>query len=149
MKFIIKRWGIDMKKDIKKELPYLHKVVLSILPSGRTKAITTKEIMARTGIKDKRAVSEIISELVTVYKHPIATTSRKAFKGVFIVEDIMDYQVGKEALVSRKKHIEKRDEAYTEACLQIFKGIVMLDESTRKQVSGRTEETMGDGIRYY
>lgn len=149
MKFIIKRWGIDMKKDIKKELPHLHKVVLSILPSGRTKAITTKEIMARTGIKDKRAVSEIISELVTVYKHPIATTSRKAFKGVFIVEDIMDYQVGKEALVSRKKHIEKRDEAYTEACLQIFKGIVMLDESKRKQVSGRTEETMGDGIRYY
>lgn len=138
-----------MKKDIKKELPYLHKVVLSILPSGRTKAITTKEIMARTGIKDKRAVSEIISELVTVYKHPIATTSRKAFKGVFIVEDIVDYQVGKEALVSRKKHIEKRDEAYTEACLQIFKGIVMLDEPKRKQVSGRTEETMGDGIRYY
>lgn len=149
MKFIIKRWGIDMKKDIKKELPHLHKVVLSILPSGRTKAITTKEIMARTGIKDKRAVSEIISELVTVYKHPIATTSRKAFKGVFIVEDITDYQVGKEALVSRKKHIEKRDEAYTEACLQIFKGIVMLDEPKRKQVSGRTEETMGDGIRYY
>ncbi|HFR4157430.1 hypothetical protein [Bacillus thuringiensis] len=138
-----------MKKDIKKELPHLHKVVLSILPSGRTKAITTKEIMARTGIKDKRAVSEIISELVTVYKHPIATTSRKAFKGVFIVEDITDYQVGKEALVSRKKHIEKRDEAYTEACLQIFKGIVMLDEPKRKQVSGRTEETMGDGIRYY
>lgn len=105
--------------------------------------------MARTGIKDKRAVSEIISELVTVYKHPIATTSRKAFKGVFIVEDIVDYQVGKEALVSRKKHIEKRDEAYTEACLQIFKGIVMLDEPKRKQVTGKTEETMGDGIRYY
>lgn len=146
MKFIIKKWGIDMKKDIKKELPHLHKVVLSILPLGRSNAITTKEIMARAGIKDKRAVSEIISELVTVYKQPIATTSRKAFKGVFIVKDIIDYQVGKEALVSRKNHIEKRDAAYTEACLQIFKGTVTLDEPKRKQ-SSRDAESMGSSIK--
>ncbi|MDT3497319.1 hypothetical protein NLU03_23790 [Bacillus toyonensis] len=138
-----------MKKNKQKDLPKMHRVVLSILPAGRSNAITTNEIMARAGIKDKRAVSEIISELVTVYKQPIATTSRKAFKGVFIVEDIIDYQVGKEALVSRKNHIEKRDAAYTEACLEIFKGTVTLDEPKRKRIDRRTEETMGDGIRYY
>ncbi|KFN06421.1 hypothetical protein [Bacillus clarus] len=117
-----------MKKDIKKDLPHLHKVVLSILPLGRFNAITTKEIMARTGIKNKRAVSGIISDLVEKYKQPIATTSRKEFKGVFIVQDIIDYQIGKEGLVSRKNHIEKRDSSYTEGCLQIIKGMVTLDE---------------------
>ncbi|WP_180233672.1 hypothetical protein [Bacillus pseudomycoides] len=117
-----------MKKDIKKDLPKMHKVVLSVLPAGRFNAITTKEIMARTGIKNKRAVSAIISELVELYKQPIATTSRKEFKGVFIVQDIIDYQIGKEGLVSRKNHIEKRDSSYTEGCLQIFKGTVTLDE---------------------
>ncbi|PFM56246.1 hypothetical protein COJ52_19110 [Bacillus cereus] len=117
-----------MKKDIKKDLPHLHKVVLSILPLGRFNAITTKEIMARAGIKDKRTVSGIISDLVEKYKQPIATTSRKEFKGVFIVRDIIDYQIGKEALATRKNHIEKRDSSYTEGCLQIFKGTVTLDE---------------------
>ncbi|MDA2733379.1 hypothetical protein PDR34_26955 [Bacillus cereus] len=131
-----------MEKDIKKDLPHMHKVVLSILPLGRFNAITTKEIMARAAIKDKRTVSEIISELVTVYKQPIATTSRKAFKGVFIVEDIMDYQVGKEALVSRKNHIEKRDAAYTEACLQIFKGTVTLDEPKERRINRRRKSNV-------
>ncbi|MGH0681001.1 hypothetical protein ACQVPP_28020 [Bacillus luti] len=137
-----------MKKDIKKELPHLHKVVLSILPLGRSNAITTKEIMARAGLKDKRAVSGIISDLVEKYKQPIATTSRKEFKGVFIVQDIIDYQIGKEALVTRKNHIEKRDLSYTEACLEIFKGTVTLDEPEEKRINGRTE-AMADGIRYY
>ncbi|WP_176548958.1 hypothetical protein [Bacillus pseudomycoides] len=117
-----------MKKDIKKDLPKRHQEVLSVLPLGRFNSITTTEIMARTGIKDKRAVSAIISELVELYKQPIATTSRKEFKGVFIVQDIIDYQIGKEALMSRKNHIEKRDSSYTEGCLQIFKGLVTLDE---------------------
>ncbi|MGG1342704.1 hypothetical protein ABE244_19530 [Bacillus toyonensis] len=131
---------------MKKDLPFMHKVVLSILPTGRFNAITTKEIMARSGIKDKRAVSGIISELVELYKQPIATTSKKEFKGVFIVGDIIDYQIGKETLVSRKNHIEKRDSAYTEACLEIFKGMVTLDESKRKQ-STRGTKTMGNGIQ--
>ncbi|MEK5017445.1 hypothetical protein MHB57_29135, partial [Bacillus sp. FSL L8-0315] len=64
---------------------------------------------------------------------------RKEFKGVFIVQDIIDYQIGKEALVTRKNHIEKRDSSYTEACLQIFKGTVTLDESKRK-VEGSVRE---------
>lgn len=131
-----------MKEDKQKDLPKMHKVVLSILPAGRSNAITTKEIMARSGIKDKRAVSAIISELVEVYKQPIATTSRKEFKGVFIVQDIIDYQIGKETLVSRKNHIEKRDAAYTEAYLQIIKGMVTLDEPKEKRINGRTEEAV-------
>ncbi|MGG0516581.1 hypothetical protein [Bacillus pseudomycoides] len=131
-----------MKKDIEKDLPKLYKAVLSILPLGRSNAITTKEIMARSGIKDKRAVSRIISDLVEKYKQPIATTSRKEFKGVFIVQDIIDYQIGKEALVTRKNHIEKRDSSYTEACLEIFKGTVTLDEPKRKRINGRTEEAV-------
>ncbi|WP_180254212.1 hypothetical protein [Bacillus toyonensis] len=131
-----------MKKDIKKDLPHLHKVVLSILPLGRFNAITTKEIMARAGIKDKRAVSGIISDLVEKYKQPIATTSRKEFKGVFIVQDIIDYQIGKEALVTRKNHIEKRDSSYTEGCLQIFKGMVTLDESKGPRVTRNKKESL-------
>ncbi|WP_176545383.1 hypothetical protein [Bacillus pseudomycoides] len=131
-----------MKKDIEKDLPKLYKAVLSILPLGRSNAITTKEIMARSGIKDKRAVSRIISDLVEKYKQPIATTSRKEFKGVFIVQDIIDYQIGKEALVTRKNHIEKRDSSYAEACLEIFKGTVTLDEPKRKRINGRTEEAV-------
>ncbi|MFA2812059.1 hypothetical protein [Bacillus mycoides] len=131
-----------MKKDIKKDLPKRHQEVLSVLPLGRFNSITTKEIMARTGIKDKRRVSAIISELVEVYKQPIATTSRKEFKGVFIVQDIIDYQIGKEGLVSRKNHIEKRDSSYTEGCLQIIKGLVTLDEPKRKRINGRTEEAV-------
>lgn len=135
-----------MKKDIKKDLPKMHKLVLSVLNAGRFNSITTKEIMARTGIKDKRRVSAIISELVEVYKQPIATTSRKEFKGVFIVQDIIDYQIGKEGLVSRKNHIEKRDSSYTEGCLQIIKGLVTLDEPKRKQ-SNRDAKTMGSSIK--
>ncbi|MGN4438056.1 hypothetical protein ACTFO3_26860 [Bacillus cereus group sp. MYBK69-2] len=131
-----------MKKNKQKDLPKMHRVVLSILPAGRSNAITTKEIMARSGIKDKRAVSGIISDLVEKYKQPIATTSRKEFKGVFIVQDIIDYQIGKEALVTRKNHIEKRDSSYTEACLEIFKGTVTLDEPKRKRINGRTEEAV-------
>ncbi|BCC38795.1 hypothetical protein BCM0105_p204 (plasmid) [Bacillus cereus] len=34
--------------------------------------------------------------------------------------------------MSRKRHIDKRDSAYTEACLEIFKGTVTLDESKNK-----------------
>ncbi|MDP7981411.1 hypothetical protein [Bacillus multifaciens] len=140
-----------MKKDIEKDLPFNHKVVLSVLPLGRSNAITTKEIMARSGIKDKRAVSAILSELVTVYKQPIATTSRTEFKGVFIVQDIMDYQIGKEALVSRKTHIDKRDSAFTEACLPIFMGGVTLDESKERRVDKRRTRTkqkpMGGSLR--
>ncbi|SFQ92652.1 hypothetical protein SAMN04487920_1519 [Bacillus mycoides] len=135
-----------MKKDIKKDLPKRHQEVLSVLPLGRFNSITTTEIMARTGIKDKRRVSAIISELVEVYKQPIATTSRKEFKGVFIVQDIIDYQIGKEALMSRKNHIEKRDSSYTEGCLQIFKGLVTLDEPKRKQ-SNSDAESMGSSIK--
>ena len=121
-----------MKKDKQKDLPHMHKVVLSILPLGRSNAITTKEIMARCGLKDKRVVSGIISDLVEIYKQPIATTSRKEFKGVFIVQDIIDYQIGKEALTTRRNHLEKRDFSYTEACLEIFKGTMTLDESKSK-----------------
>lgn len=131
-----------MKKDIKKDLPKMHKVVLSVLPAGRFNAITTKEIMARTGIKNKRAVSAIISELVELYKQPIATTSRKEFKGVFIVQDIIDYQIGKEGLTSRRNHIDKRDSSYTEGCLQIFKGTVTLDESKGPRVTGNKKESL-------
>lgn len=131
-----------MENDKQKDLPKTHKVVLSVLPAGRFNAITTKEIMARTGIKDKRRVSAIISELVEVYKQPIATTSRKEFKGVFIVKDIIDYQIGKEGLVSRKNHIEKRDSSYTEGCLQIFKGMVTLDEPNGPRITGSKKESL-------
>lgn len=131
-----------MKKDIKKELPHLHKVVLSILPLGRSNAITTKEIMARAGLKDKRVISEIISDLVEKYKQPIATTSRKEFKGVFIVQDIIDYQIGKEALTTRKNHLEKRDSSYTEACLEIFKGMVTLDEPKERRINKRRKSNV-------
>ncbi|MGN7198384.1 hypothetical protein ACTHS9_31025 [Bacillus mycoides] len=117
-----------MKKDIKKDLPHLHKVVLSILPLGRFNAKTTKEIMACAGIKDKRRVSRIISDLVEVYKQPIATVSTGPFTGVFIVQDIIDYQLGKQTIVSRYNHMIKRDSSYTEGCLEIFKGTVTLDE---------------------
>ncbi|WP_179948974.1 hypothetical protein [Bacillus sp. FDAARGOS_235] len=131
-----------MENTKQKDLPKMHKAVLSILPVGRFNSITTKEIMARSGIKDKRRVSAIISELVEVYKQPIATTSRKEFKGVFIVQDIIDYQIGKEALVTRKNHIEKRDSSYAEACLQIFKGTVTLDESKGPRVTGNKTESL-------
>lgn len=117
-----------MKKDIKKDLPKMHKVVLSVLPAGRFNAKTTKEIMARAGLKDNRRTAEIISDLVEVYKQPIATVSTGPFKGVFIVQDIIDYQLGKQTIVSRYNHMIKRDSSYTEACLEIFKGTVTLDE---------------------
>lgn len=135
-----------MKKEIKKDLPKRHQEVLSVLPLGRFNSITTTEIMARTGIKDKRRVSAIISELVEVYKKPIATAATGPFKGVFIVQDIIDYQIGKQTLVSREKHIKKRDSSYTEGCLQIFKGTVTLDEPKRKQ-SNRDAKTMGSSIK--
>ncbi|WP_180252483.1 hypothetical protein [Bacillus toyonensis] len=135
-----------MKKNKQKDLPKMHRVVLSILPAGRSNAITTKEIMARAGIKDKRRVSAIISELVEVYKQPIATAATGPFKGVFIVQDIIDYQIGKQTLVSREKHIKKRDSSYTEGCLEIFKGMVTLDEPKRKQ-SNRDAESMGSSVQ--
>ncbi|MFK4380544.1 hypothetical protein ABH948_006011 [Bacillus sp. RC218] len=135
-----------MKKDIKKDLPKRHQEVLSVLPLGRFNSITTTEIMARAGIKDKRRVSAIISELVEVYKQPIATAATGPFKGVFIVQDIIDYQIGKQTLVSRESHIKKRDSSYTEGCLQIFKGTVTLDEPKRKK-SNRDAESMGSSIK--
>lgn len=131
-----------MKNDKQKDLPKIHRVVLSVLPEGRFNAITTKEIMVRTGIKEKRAVSGIISDLVEKYKQPIATTSRKEFKGVFIVKDIIDYQIGKEALTTRKNHLEKRDYSYTEACLEIFKGMVTLDEPKERRINRRRKSNV-------
>lgn len=131
-----------MKNDKQKDLPKIHRVVLSVLPEGRFNAITTKEIMARTGIKEKRAVSGIISDLVEKYKQPIATTSRKEFKGVFIVKDIIDYQIGKEALTTRKNHLEKRDSSYTESCLEIFKGMVTLDERKERRINRRRKSNV-------
>lgn len=122
-----------MKKDKQKDLPETHKVVLSVLPKGRSNAITTVEIMARTGLKDKRAVSEIIRELVNKFKQPIATSSTGAFKGVFIVQDIIDYQIGKGTIKSRTNSMLERDAAYTEACLEIFKGTMSLDEPKNNQ----------------
>lgn len=124
-----------MKEGIKKDLPETHKAVLSVLPKGRFNAITTVEIMARTGLKDKRVVSEIIRELVVKYDQPIATSSTVAFKGVFIVQDIIDYQIGKGTIKSRANSMLERDSAYTEACLQIFKGMVTLDESKERRVN--------------
>lgn len=135
-----------MKKDTKKDLPKRHQEVLSVLPLGRFNSITTKQIMARTGIKDKRRVSAIISELVEVYKQPIATAATGPFKGVFIVQDIIDYQIGKQTLASREAHIKKRDSSYTEGCLKVFKGMVTLDEPQRKRLN-KDVEIMGDGLR--
>lgn len=131
-----------MEKNIKKDLPKRHSEVLSILPFGRFNSITTVEIMARSGIKDRRRVSEIISELVEVYKQPIATVSTGPFKGVFIVQDIIDYQLGKQTIVSRYNHMIKRDSSYTEGCLQIFKGTVTLDESKGPGVTGNKKESL-------
>ncbi|GAB6537441.1 hypothetical protein [Bacillus cereus group sp. MYBK81-2] len=121
-----------MKNGKQKDLPVMHQAVLDVLPKGRFNAMTTVEIMARAGIEDERAVSEIIRELVVKYKRPVATSSRMAFKGVFIVQDIIDYQLGRETLTKRKNSILDREEAYTEACLEIFKGTVTLDESKNK-----------------
>ena len=128
-----------MEKDIKKDLPLNHKKVLSILGLGRFNSLTTKEIVARSGIKDQRAVSRIISDLVEVYTQPIATVSTGPFTGVFIVQDIIDYQLGKQTIVSRYNHMIKRDSSYTEGCLEIIKGLVTLDEPKRKRLS-RDEE---------
>lgn len=130
-----------MEKDIKKDLPHMHKVVLSILPLGRFNAITTKEIMARAGIKDKRAVSRIISDLVEIHKQPIATVSTGPFTGVFIVQDIIDYQLGKQTIVSRYNHMIKRDSSYTEGCLEIFKGTVTLDEQKTTTKNRKSENS--------
>lgn len=121
-----------MKKDKQKDLPVMHQAVLDVLPKGRFNAMTTVEIMARAGIEDERVVSEIIRELVVKYKQPVATSSKMAFKGVFIVRDIIDYQLGKETLTKRKNSILDREAAYTESCLKIFKGTMTLDESKRK-----------------
>lgn len=124
-----------MKKDTKKDIPRVHQAVLDVLlcdAKGRFNAMTTVEILARTGLKDKRVVSEIIRELVNKYNQPIATSSTGAFKGVFVVQDIIDYQIGKETIRSRASSMLERDSAYTEACLEIFKGTVTLDESKNK-----------------
>lgn len=77
-------------------------------------------------------MSEIISELVEVFKQPIATVSTGPFKGVFIVQDIIDYQLGKQTIVSRYNHMIKRDSSYTEGCLSIIKGLVTLDEQKQQ-----------------
>lgn len=122
MKFIIKKWGIDMKKDIKKELPHMYKVVLSILPLGRCNAITFTEIMARIGARsnEERRIRDILSELPTVYKQPVASSSNDKYKGFFIVEDLEDFLIGDRALAARELHIKKRRNSFREACSHLF-----------------------------
>lgn len=111
-----------MTKEKQKDLPYTHEVVLSVLPAGRSKAITTTEIMARIGARsnERRRISAVLSELSTVYKQPVASSSDGEYKGFFIVEDFEDFLVGDRSLETRETHIKKRRSSYREACRHLF-----------------------------
>ncbi|PGA83867.1 hypothetical protein [Bacillus toyonensis] len=111
-----------MTNEKQKDLPFMHKVVLGVLPVGRSNAITTKEIMTRVKAKskDERQIREVLSELSTVYKQPVASTSEGKRKGFFIVETLEDFLVGDRALAARELHIKKRRNSFREACAHLF-----------------------------
>lgn len=109
-------------KEKQKDLPYMHEVVLGVLPAGRSEAITFTEIMARIGARsnEERRIRDILSELPTVYKKPVASSSDGNYKGFFIVEDLDDFLVGDRALAARELHIKKRRNSFREACSHLF-----------------------------
>lgn len=111
-----------MKEDKTKDLPYMHEVVLSVLPEGRSEAITFTEIMARIGARsnEERRIRDILSELSTVYKQPVASSSDSNYKGFFIVEDLEDFLIGDRSLAARELHIKKRRNSFREACSHLF-----------------------------
>ncbi|WP_260854519.1 hypothetical protein [Bacillus cereus] len=100
----------------------MHKVVLGVLPAGRSNAITTTEIMTLIGARsnERRRISAILSELSTIYKQPVASSSDEKYKGFFIVEDLEDFLVGERSLVARELHIKKRRSSFKEACAHLF-----------------------------
>ncbi|MGX5564146.1 hypothetical protein ACWKS2_28990 [Bacillus thuringiensis] len=111
-----------MKNKKQKDLPNIHEVVLSVLPTGRSEAITFTEIMARVKVesKDERQIRAVLSELSTVYKQPVASTSEGKRKGFFIVETLEDFLIGDRALAAREMHIRKRRNSFREACSHLF-----------------------------
>ncbi|EJV74181.1 hypothetical protein [Bacillus cereus] len=111
-----------MTNPKQKDLPFMHKVVLGVLPAGRSNAITTTEIMTLIGARsnERRRISAILSELSTIYKQPVASSSDEKYKGFFIVEDLEDFLVGERSLVARELHIKKRRSSFKEACAHLF-----------------------------
>ncbi|KIQ89482.1 hypothetical protein RW25_11270 [Bacillus sp. L_1B0_8] len=111
-----------MNNKKQKDLPYMHEVVLSVLPAGRSNAITFKEIMSRVGARsnEERQIRSILSELPTIYKRPVASSSEKKYKGFFLVVDLEDFLVGDRSLVTRELHTHKRRNSYREACAHLF-----------------------------
>ncbi|MCC2430691.1 hypothetical protein LKL81_26120 [Bacillus paranthracis] len=111
-----------MTNEKQKDLPFMHKVVLGVLPAGRSQAITFKEIMTRVGARsnEDRRIRDILSELPTVYKQPVASSSDGKYKGFFIVKDLEDFLIGDRALAAREMHIKKRRNSFREACVNLF-----------------------------
>lgn len=111
-----------MTNEKQKDLPFMHKVVLGVLPAGRSQAITFKEIMTRVGARsnEDRRIRDILSELPTVYKQPVASSSDGKYKGFFIVKDLEDFLIGDRALAAREMHIKKRRNSFREACVHLF-----------------------------
>lgn len=72
------------QKDV---LPYNYAIVASVLREGKDNAITTKDIMNFTGIKDKRSIHEIIERLVVKYGYCIGSSRSGFKKGYYLISN--------------------------------------------------------------
>lgn len=75
------------KKSKKKSLPESYALVAGVLREGRDNAITTRDIMRFTGIKDKRAIHEIIEQLVVRYGYCIGSSRNGYKKGYYLISN--------------------------------------------------------------
>lgn len=99
------------KKEL--ELPGEHLAVFQIISNSKEKYVTRATILAQLE-KDYtygRKLSQIVNELVTVYKKPIGASSRRESKGYFIIKNTTDKYLAARDLHSKVNSLQERYEA--------------------------------------
>lgn len=102
------------------ELPAVHKQVLSVLPDGQENAIPFKEVLQRIGSRDERGIREVLSNLVTVYKQRVGSTSVGEKKGFYKITKLDDYVFADRALMTREMRMHERRTSLYESCKDMF-----------------------------
>lgn len=98
------------------ELTNIQTRILSVLPKGQENALPTSFLAEKAAIDQKkiRDVREGVSDLIFDHDLAIGSSSDKATRGIFLIENKSDLELAYRTLESRKRKIERRQKKLIE-----------------------------------
>jgi hypothetical protein len=125
-----------VNEDVLKAMPYYHRAVLSLLRSGKDKAITASEIVRICGGNDA-LVRVVVRDLIMKYEISIAGSNTQDCKGYFIVSNDEELKMAISNLTGRLKDISTRIKS-----LRNNEGYYLPDEQTFEPISELVQLTL-------